>query len=98
LECYIFSKLIIIALGWRILWGVAQHLYRIERKAMSFYKAFKTFINVKLVEIRDVFLHNKGSLFNFMVGFYASSRKNHLLERKKGKPLSLELLVGFLTI
>jgi hypothetical protein len=31
-------------------------------------------------------------------GFYALSRKNHFLEKKKGKPLSLEFLTGFLTI
>lgn len=97
LECYIYSKLILILLGWKILWKVSQHLYSTEGKAMSFYKAFKTFIHVKMAEARDVFLNGQGDIGEFMLNFYALSRKKHLLEKKHNKPTSLELLLNCLT-
>ena len=44
LECYIYSKLILITLGWNFLWKIAQHLFTFDGKAMSFFKAFKSFV------------------------------------------------------
>lgn len=97
LACYLYSKLILILLGWKILWNVSQHLYAVDGKAMSFYKAFKTFVRVKLGDVRDIFLNGQGDIGEFMRDFYALSRKNHLLEKKKDKPTSLELLLNCLT-
>lgn len=93
LECYIYSKLILVVLGWKILWKVSQHLFCTEGKAMSFYKAFKTFIRIKVVEVRNVFLNGEGNMSEFMYNFYALSRRNHLLEKKQENPTSLELLL-----
>jgi hypothetical protein len=93
LECYIYSKLILVVLAWQILWKVSQHLFCVEGKAMSFYKAFKTFIRVKIATVRNVFLNGGGDMTEFMRNFYVLSRKNHLLERKRGNPTSLELLL-----
>ena len=94
LECYIYSKLILILLGWSILWRISLHLYTTEGKAMSFYKAFKTFVCVKLVEVRNIFLNHQGDAGEFMDNFYSLSRQKHLLEKKKNKSSSLELLLS----
>lgn len=94
LECYIYSKLILIVLSWKILWTTARQLFCRERKALSFYKSFKTLLNVKLSEVRDVFLKGTGRIENFLADFYAISRTNHLLERKRAKPSSLEILLS----
>ena len=94
LECYIYSKLILIILGWKILWETARKLYCRERKALSFYKSFKTLLNVKLSEVRDVFLKGTGRIEVFLAEFYSISRTNHLLEKKRVKPTSLELLLS----
>ena len=64
---------------------------------MSFYNAFKTFVQVKRVEAHDVFLKGQGDIGEFMLNFYALSRKNHLLEKKHNKPSSLELLLSCLS-
>jgi hypothetical protein len=85
LECYIYSKLILIVLGWKIIWKISQGLFLAEGKAMSYYKAFKTFINVKIIEVRDVFLNGQGNIEEFMKNFYALSRKHHVLEKKRGQ-------------
>lgn len=94
LECYIYSKLILIILGWRIVWRIAQQLFLGEGKAISFYKAFKTFVRVKVKAVRNIFLNAQGHVGEFMQDFYALSRKKHLLEKKKNKLTSLELLLS----
>ena len=96
LECYIYSKLVLILLGWRVVWKISQHLFCAERKAISFYKAFKTFVKVKITEARDVFLNQSG-VCEFMRSFYVLSRKKHLLEKKRGKVTSLEILISLST-
>jgi len=94
LECYIYAKLILIVLGWRILWKIAQQLFLAEGKAISFYKAFKTFVQVKMKDVRNIFLNAQGNIDEFMRDFYLLSRKKHLLEKKKNKLTSLELLLS----
>ncbi len=93
LECYIYSKLILIVLGWKILWKISQGLFLAEGKAMSYYKAFKTFISVKIVEVRNIFLNGQGNIEEFMKNFYALSRKHHILEKKQNNSTSHELLL-----
>ena len=94
LECYIYSKLMLIVLGWKIIWRTARHLFSQERKALSFYKSFKTLLRVKLSELRDIFLMGEGRIGDFMNEFYSISKTNHLLEKKKDKPTSLEILLS----
>ncbi len=94
LECYIYSKLLLIVLGWKIIWTTASYLFSQERKALSFYKSFKTLLKVKLREVREIFLMGKGCIEAFMNEFYCLSKTNHLLEKKKGKQTSLEILLS----
>ncbi len=97
LECYIYAKLILIILSWTIIWRTAQQLFCRERKALSFYKSFKTLLKVKLNDIRDICLNGTDRLKEFLADFYAISKTNHLLEKKKAKPTSLELLLSCAT-
>ena len=94
LECYIYAKLILIVVGWRIIWRTASCLYSQERKALSFYKSFKTLLKVKLSELRDILLLGKGCIVDFMNDFYSISKTNHLLEKKGDKQTSLEILLS----
>ena len=82
LECYIYSKLILIMLGWRIIWRTARHLFCTEAKALSFYKAFKTLLKVKLDEVRDVFMKGTRRIEDLVADFYSISRINYLLETR----------------
>jgi len=98
LECYIISKLIIIVLGWKVMWSIAKQLFIKEGKALSFFKASKTLLRTNIGKLREVFLTRKLSVAHFMKKFYDLSKTNHLLEKKKGKPTSIELLLSFITI
>ena len=60
---------------------------------MSYYKAFKTFISIKIIEVRNIFLNGQGNIDEFMKNFYALSRKHHILEKKQKNPTSHELLL-----
>lgn len=92
LECYILSKLILIMLGWKILWRTAQLLIVTDGKYLSFYKAAKTLINRMMEQLRTVFLLGNGRTKTFMEKFYKISKRNHLLEHRMGEPTSMELL------
>jgi hypothetical protein len=81
-------------LGWRVVYKIAKNLFVLEGKALSFYKSFKTLIRTKIDELRAVFLSGTKRREDFMRDFYQLSRINHLLEKKKGKPTSLELLLS----
>ena len=98
LECYIISKLILIVLGWKVMWSVAKQLLVREGKVSSFFKASKTLLRSKIGELCDVFLKRKLSLADFINTFYEISRRNHLLENKKDEPTSMELLLSFITL
>jgi hypothetical protein len=80
------------------MWSIAKQLFIKEAKALSFFKASKTLLRTKLSELREVFLTRKLSVTHFMEKFYDLSRTNHLLEKKKGEPTSMELLLSFITI
>ena len=97
LECYIYSRLIFIVLGWKLLWKIAKHLYVKEGKALSLFKAYKTLVCKKTEELRDVFMLGKGRVEEFMIKLYDLSRTNHLLEKRQQEPTSMELLKSCLT-
>ncbi len=97
-ECYIYSKLILIVLGWHIIWQTAKQLFRREGKALSFLKASKTLLGKKIAELRELFMLGKGRIEVFMARFYDLSRTNHLLEKRQKEPTSLELLLSALNV
>ncbi len=96
LECYIYSKLIFIVLGWKVLWGIAKEMFVREGKVLSFYKAYKTLLHKKVKEVRDVFMLGIGTIGEFMKKLYEISVTNHILEKKRQKPTYMELLLSCL--
>jgi len=49
---------------------------------------------VKMKDVRNIFLSAQGNVGEFIRDFYLLSRKKHLLEKKKNKLTSLELLLS----
>jgi len=90
LECYIYSKLIMIVSGWKLVWQVASWLHEREHKALSFYKAYKTLIREHLEDLKGFFvlISNKTNK-EFVNKFYSTSKRYHLKEKRKGR-LSIE--------
>jgi len=93
LECYIYAKLIGIVLSWQIIWAVAKFTLAKDNKALSYYKAFKTMLRVKLTELRAILFGGMGSISQFMIEFYNLSKIKHRLEKKQQKPTSIQLLI-----
>jgi len=93
LECYIYAKLICIVLTWQIIWAVAKFIFVTHKKSLSFYKAFKTMLRVKLTELRDILFGGIGNISQFMINFYNMSKIKHLLEKKQKEPTSIQILI-----
>ncbi len=98
LECYIYSKLIFIMLGWNMTWIVAKKMILLASKAISFYKAFKTLFTEQRKEFHEVLKSSRANMFNFIVDFYELSITNHLLEKRKKEPSSFEIMLNCLTL
>ncbi len=93
LECYIYSRLIFIVFAWQIIWITATVLYSIDKKPLSYFKTYKTLIRNKLDELRDIFLSGVINMSNFQIDLYEISRTKHILEKKKNKLTSLQIMV-----
>lgn len=93
LECYIYSRLIFIALGWKILWLIAKMVLDLDGNAISYYKAFKTLLNQKLDEMRDVLFLRLKSIDKFLLDLFSLSRTKHLLEKRKNKLSSITIML-----
>ena len=93
LECYIFAKLISIVLAWHIIWTVAKFTFAKDNKSLSYYKAFKTMLRLKLAELREILFCGLGHLSQFIINFYQLSKTKHLLEKKQQNTTSIQILI-----
>jgi hypothetical protein len=93
LECYLYAKLILIVIGWQVIWRTAAFLFIQEGKIISFFKAAKTLFKKQKASLAGVFMLNTIPVSEFMATYYNISRSNHLLERRLGQPNSFELLL-----
>jgi hypothetical protein len=93
LECYIYSRLIFIVFAWQMIWITATVLFSIDKKPLSYFKTYKTLIRNKLDELRDIFLSGVINMSNFLVDLYEISRTKHILEKKKNKLTSLQIML-----
>jgi hypothetical protein len=97
LECYIWSKLLMIVLCWRVVWFTAKLLDRYYRKNLSFFKAFKTLMH-DISNIEKMLVDRVISPGTYLLGFLQLSSTKHLLEQKNIHNYSPEVLVSSLTI
>ena len=97
LECYIWAKLLMIVLCWRIVWFTAKLLDQYYRKNLSFFKAFKTLMR-DMVRIEQLLSDGTMAIGKYLVNFLQLSSKKHLLEKNKLSNYSTEVLVSSLTI
>jgi Transposase DDE domain len=97
LECYIWAKLLMIVLCWRIVWFTAKLLNQYYQKNLSFFKAFKTLMR-DMVRIEELISDRTLATGKYLVDFLQLSSKKHILEKKKLSNYSAEVLVSSLTI
>ena len=97
LECYIWAKLLMIVLCWRIVWFTAKLLDQYYQKNLSFFKAFKTLMR-DMIRIEQVISDGTLATGKYLMDFLQLSRKKHILEKKNLSNYSVEILVSSLTI
>ncbi len=97
LECYIWSKLLMIVLCWRIVWFTAKLLDQYYHKNLSFFKAFKTLMR-DMVRVEQVISDRTLATGKYLMDFLYLSSKKHILEKKKLSNYSTEVIVSTLTI
>ena len=88
-----FVKLIIIIFSWRILWTIARYMFSKNKKLISYFKAFKTLLKIKLDELRSIVFQRTGNYAYFTINFYNISTKKHILEKKNKNKSSIEVLI-----
>jgi hypothetical protein len=93
LLCYVYSKLIFIVLCWKMLWAIAKSMYYHIGKSLSFYKALKTLYRDELREFHAALASSKQAIVCFMITFYETSMKYHLLEKRLKEPTPLEIIL-----
>ena len=98
LECYIWAKLFMIVLCWRIVWFTAKLLDQYYQKNLSFFKAFKTLIRDMDIIEQVLSSDRTSAMGKYVVDFLQLSSKKHILEKKKLGKYSIEALVSSLTI
>ena len=96
LECYILSRLILIMLGWQVIWSAAVCLYHAEGKVISVFKAAKTLLRNYVGDLAKLFLLKTRTFLDFLKEFCTLSRSNHLLEKRQKRPTSFDLLISSL--
>ena len=98
LECYIWSKLLLIVLCWRVAWFTGMLLRRHHGKNISYFKAFKTLMH-DVSTLKKIFVDGTIAVETYLAEFLLLSSKKHLLEKKKGREnYSPEVLFSSLTI
>lgn len=98
LECYIWSKLLLIVLCWRVAWFTGMLLRRHHGKNISYFKAFKTLMH-DVDTLKKIFADGTVAVESYLAEFLILSSKKHLLEKKKGREnYSPEVLFRSLTI
>ncbi len=82
-ECYVYSKLLIIVLCWKLFWSVNRYIYSKERKIVSGYKFFKMILhNIK--DISKLYLEgNTCNTIEFLYNICQTSKKYLLCETKQ---------------
>jgi len=98
LECYIWAKLLLIVLCWRVAWFTGMLLRRHHGKNISYYKAFKTLLH-DAGTLKKIFVDGTLAVESYLAEFLILSSKKHLLEKKKGREnYSPEVLFRSLSI
>lgn len=97
LECYIWAKLLIIVLCWRVAWFTGMLLRRHHGQNISYFKAFKTLMH-DVATLKKIFVDGTVPFEGYLVEFLKLSSKKHLLEKKKDQNYSPEVLFRSLTI
>jgi hypothetical protein len=93
LECYLYSRLIFIVLAWQVIWITATLLFSIDKEPLSYFKIYKTLLRRMLDELKNIFFSETVNIKIFIWQLYRLSKTKHLLEKKKNKSNSWEILI-----
>lgn len=89
LECYVFAKLIILMMGWKIYWKLSAAYYEKFKCMLSQFKFFKTF-NRRIQDLSKVLMLKMS--FEEILESFDNCIHTLIINVKKGKKASLEMI------
>jgi hypothetical protein len=91
LECTLYAKLLWIAMNWEILMSIYSYLWKTDGAVISLMKAYKTLLN-RMENQRNAIYAGEDQLQLFIQKTYSLALKYHVLEKKKNKQSSMDVL------
>ncbi len=92
----LYGKLVYFFINWKILWNLSYKLFYLENKLISFSKAFKGFRNTTRADYK-ILEYSVAGIQAFIDILESKAPNYYLLEKKKKKISSLEILLLFTT-
>jgi hypothetical protein len=93
-ESYLYAKLLWIVINWKVFWEINIFCYSRKGILLSMYKMFKTFKNT-LGEFRGAIIKGKKYLQEYIVDIALMAEKHYIIEKKKNKLSSRDLICDF---
>lgn len=95
-ECYIYAKLLIIIICWKLFWSVNKHTYKTEKSVVSGYKFFRTILS-NIIEFSKVWYNDcLKDQVTFVYNLCLLSEKHLLCETKKDHKSYMDTIMNAL--
>ncbi len=96
-ECYIYGKLLLILLAWKIFQPLMNYAYNyLNKKKISYYKLMKTIVK-RIKELSDILVLKTADMKAYLKSLVATMQKNRL-EVKKGDKFCMDVIAASITI
>ena len=96
IECHLYGKLLWVLLGWNIFWKITNHLHD-RTKAVSFNKMMKN-LSKFCYHLKIGALIKAGGIESSIQRFVENVLKNCMIEKRKGKLSSIDVIVSILDV
>lgn len=91
LECFLYAKLLWITMNWEILMRIYHHLWTSRKVAISFIKAYQTFL-IRMEKQRKAFYSDQETLQEYILEMVDTCLKYHVIEKRKDKRFSVDII------
>lgn len=92
-ECYFHGKLILILLGWNLIWNMMVEIYLEKKLLVSFYKAMKVLVE-RIDNLAMIMIHKKGTLQKYLQNYFDTLIVACKHETKKHKQNAIDIIIS----
>jgi len=95
-ECYIYGKLIMMLLTWKITRPLMNYAFSSSGKNISYYKLMKTVVK-RLPELSEILIFKVSDIKKYLKNLIAAMLNNSLLDVKKGDKCCPDIIISSIT-